>query len=83
MQFTPYSLALADRQSEDDIDRLFKRLPQVEPPAELIARILSRIKLSPLSSADSLSRIQRTGRDFPAGGGLETRIIHNEKREPS
>jgi len=81
MRFMPYGLALADGQSEDDIDQLFSQLSPVEPPRDLITRIILHTRHLPLSSADHLST-QHAGQPL-AGEGLEYLIIHNEKQEPS
>lgn len=53
MQYTPQFVRAADIQSprpeaeEDDIDRLFGRLQQVEPPTSLMAGIFSSISRLP------------------------------------
>jgi hypothetical protein len=81
MQFLPRSFT-ADFQSDDDIDRLFSRLLQIEPPGELIARILSQVGYLPESSAFPPS-IQQGGQNLPAGEGLDALVVRNETQEPS
>ncbi|MGH2506487.1 MAG: hypothetical protein ACRDHZ_03590 [Ktedonobacteraceae bacterium] len=59
---------------EDDIDKLFNHLDQLEPPDELVARILTRIRHLPESSA------------FPPpflGEEHEKLLVRNEWRDPS
>jgi hypothetical protein len=81
MRFMPYSLALADFQSDDDVDLLFSKLSQVEPPRELIKRIILNIQHLPLSSADPLST-QCAGQKVSVGEGSKSLTIHNEKQKP-
>ena len=82
MRFTSYGFALADCQPEDDIDQIFSLLPQVEPPGELISRIIAHIGHLPLSSVGPWPR-QHSEQNPPSEGGLENLIVHNEKQEPS
>lgn len=65
-------------QQEDDIDKLFNHLGQLETPGELIARILTHIRRLPRPS--TLSSL------VPEPSGSEERaelIVHNEWRDPS
>jgi hypothetical protein len=66
----------AERSEPDDIDKLFNRLEPLEPPSDLIARILNSISrlsprsLEPESPWDNDSHVD----------GL---VVRNEKSEPS
>jgi len=75
MQFMLSRHTPAAFQPEDDIDKLFHRLSRVEPPGELISRILSNVKRLPAPM-----QIQP---DPPVGNGLDNLVVRNEKREPS
>jgi hypothetical protein len=76
MHSMPYSLAQAAFQPEDDVDRLFNRLNQLEPPGELVARILTHIGRLPGPSALPTSA--------PASGEeCRHQIVRNEWRDPS
>lgn len=82
MHFMPYRLAQANCQPEDDIDKLFSHLPQIEPSGELITRILSYVRKLPGPSALPLPA-QQTWLDSPASEEQGTLVVHNEMREPS
>jgi len=67
-----------DNLPKDDIDELFEKLQQLEPPPYLISRILSLLarKLPTSSSPDSL---------WPPSGladELDSLVVRNEKRQP-
>lgn len=63
-------------QSEDDIDRLFNHLGQLEPPDELVAHILTHIgRLPSASTSTPLYPVSEQEH--------ETLLIHNEWRDPS
>lgn len=79
MLFMPYVLTLSDLQPEDEIDQLFQRLPEVEPPREVITRMLSQIQRLPRPTALPSLSIQ----DGLAGQSEDTLIVRNEKRDPS
>jgi hypothetical protein len=82
MQFMLSRLALAGFEPEDDIDKLFSRLPQIEPPGELIARILSHVQRLPTPSALPSSGQQRRP-ERPAIEGGDALIVRKENCEPS
>lgn len=82
MQYMPYSLVPATSQAEDDIDRLFARLPQVEPPGETVGRILRQIRRLP-APAVIRPPTWHIGKESLAGTELDSLIVRNEKREPS
>lgn len=82
MQFMLSRLALAGFEPEDDIDTLFSRLPQIEPPGELIARILSHVQRFPAPSVQPLSG-QQSCPETPAIEGGDALIVHKENCEPS
>lgn len=77
MQFISSRPTPAEFQSEDDIDKLFKRLSPVEPSSELISRILEHIQHVTRSAPMS---VQSEPPDFE---GLDPLVIRNEKRGPS
>jgi len=82
MRCIPHSLASANGQPEDDIDKLFTNLPQVEPPDELIARILSHVQhLTEPSVYSSVTQSFRS--DMQIDREDQALVIHNEQREPS
>jgi len=63
-------------EADDDVDRLFKRLKPVEPPADLLVRLLNSIAhVSPRPSDPALSWDHECH-----GDGL---VVRNEKQEPS
>ncbi|HLI68325.1 MAG TPA: hypothetical protein VKV19_01085 [Ktedonobacteraceae bacterium] len=68
--------APADYQPEDDIDKLFHRLSQLEPPGELTTRILARIKQLPASPAPMAQA------DEPVED-LDSLTTRNERQDPS
>ncbi len=77
-QFRFYSRGQVAFQPEDDVDKLFNRLGQLEPPGELVARILTHIgRLSGLSTPSPLLP-ELAGSE--EGVGL---IVRNEGRDPS
>lgn len=82
MRYMRYNLALADSQAEDDIDRLFNQLQRIEPPEELIVRILSHIGSLP-TPAMALAKRRRTAQGGQADVELDTPVVHNQRREPS
>jgi len=61
---------------DDDVDRLFNRLEPLEPPADLVVRILSSI--SQISSRPSDPAFSW---DHDCHG--EGLVVRNEKKEPS
>ena len=63
---------------KDDIDKLFDKLQQIEPPPYLISRILSRLPRKPRANppSDALPH-----EDDP-WKGLDGLVIRNEKRQP-
>jgi hypothetical protein len=75
MQFISYGLSPAALQPEDDIDKLFTRLPQIEPPGELIARILSHVQ--------QLREQSICPQPAPSEWDNEALVVRNELREPS
>ena len=77
MQFMLSRLALAGFEPEDDIDKLFSRLPQIEPPAELITRILSHVQRLPVPSA------QQNWSGAPVVEGSDALVVRKENCEPS
>jgi hypothetical protein len=82
MSYMLYDLTPAAPQPEDDIDRLFNRLPRIEPPDGLIKDILSSVgRLPVLNNRPPLTHRVRV--DHRADTGLDTLVIRNEKREPS
>lgn len=42
------SLAEGEFSPEDDIDRLFEKLPRLEPPGDIVKQILARVKRLPI-----------------------------------
>jgi len=79
MPFMSYGLAMSDFQPEDDLDRLFLRLPQIEPPPETITRILVEIGRLPRPATLPVPNLQ----DELADQSRDVLIVHNEMREPS
>jgi len=76
MHSMSYNLARAVFQPEDDVDKLFNRLSQLEPPGELVARILTNIGRLPGPSALPSSA--------PASGEeCKHPVVRNEWRDPS
>ena len=63
-----------DVTSDDDIDRLFSQLEQIEPPAFLVDSILA--------SVSQLAEQQRQGFHDILSQAYEL-IVHNEEQEPS
>ncbi len=65
-------------QPEDDIDTLFKRLGELKPPDELVARILTQIRRLPRPSMcpPPLS-------NPISGGEHKMLLVRNEWRDPS
>ena len=64
------------REPDDDVDRLFNRLEPLEPPVDLVARILNSIsQISSRPSDPDFSWDNDSHRD-----GL---VVRNEKKEPS
>lgn len=77
-QFTSRNRVRVISQAEDDVDKLFNHLGQLEPPDELVARILTHIGRLPEPSMCPPSSLR------PASGGEhESLIVHNEWRDPS
>jgi len=81
MHYISSDYASEDCLPEDDIDQLFKRLPQIEVPDELV-NILLHVGHSPVPANISCP-IQNVWQDYPAGTGFDVHIVRNEKREPS
>jgi hypothetical protein len=77
MSFMPANLALVGFQPEDDIDKVFRQLPRVEPSGELVKRILTHIRHlpGPLQQQDYLG--------LSGSEGVDALIVRNEKRDPS
>lgn len=75
MQFMLLRHTPATCQPEDDIDKLFHHLSRVEPPGELIARILQNVRRLPVSLPGQPDR--------PVGDRLDTLVVRNETCEPS
>jgi len=75
MQFMLLRHTPAACQPEDDIDKIFHRLSRVEPPGELISRVLQSVRRLPAS--------MQAQPDQPVGDGLDTLVVRNEMREPS
>lgn len=77
MSFMPASLTLAGFQPEDEVDKLFRQLPRIEPSGELITRILSHVRHlpGPLWQQDRL--------ELPESEGVDALVVRNEKRDPS
>ena len=63
-----------DVTSDDDIDRLFSQLEQIEPPASLVDSILASIS--------QLAGQQRQGFHNCSTQSYEM-VVHNEGQEPS
>ena len=63
-----------DVTSDDDIDRLFSQLEQIEPPASLVDSILA--------SVSQLAGQQRQGFHDILSQAYEL-IVHSEEQEPS
>ncbi len=78
MSYMYHGLASAHFQAEDDLDRLFSRLAQVEPADEVIARILTRIRHLPAP----VPTVEYT-RQGLAQVRSDALIVQNEKQEPS
>lgn len=67
-----------DNVPEDEIDELFGKLKMVEPPAEVIARILANVsQLSQASSQKTEAKVKEPFED------LDNLVVRNEKKEPS
>lgn len=79
MRFIFHVLDIADFQPEDDLDRMFRRLPQIEAPRQVTAQILTQIKRLPRPA--SLPTLN--SRDALAGQSEDTLIVRNEMRDPS
>lgn len=65
-------------QPEDDVDKLFNHLGQLEAPGELIARILAHIGRLPRPSASSSLVSELAGSEESA-----SLIVRNEWHDPS
>lgn len=70
-----------DNLPEDDIDQLFGKLEQVEPPPALIARILANV--SQLSQAETQKTGPSAGEPGEIFDNLDNLVVRNEKKEPS
>jgi hypothetical protein len=77
MQFMLSRLTLAGSEPEDDLDKLFNKLSQIEPPGELIARILSHIRSLPAPSA------RQAQPETPAIEEADALVVRKEHCEPS
>ena len=77
MQFMLSRHTLTSFQPGDDIDKLFDRLLQIEPPGELISRILSHVGHL---TTPSVPPVQP---DTVTNDELGDPIVRNERREPS
>lgn len=71
---------LAQCQPEDDIDQLFNRLSRLEPPGELVSRILSRVRHLP-TPVSTQPRPAPPG--LPGNAEPDSLIVRNDKRNPS
>ena len=65
-----------DHTEPDDVDRLFNRLEPLEPPADLVVRILNSIFHIPSRPSDP---------EFSWDNGCneDGLVVRNEKKEPS
>lgn len=77
MSFMPPNLALVGFQTEDDIDRLFRQLPQLDPAGELIPRILAHIRHLPGPLW------QQEPSELPRSEEVNVLVVRNEKYDPS
>ena len=77
-QSRSYSRGQVAFQPEDDVDELFNRLEQLEPPGELVARILTHIGRLSRSSMHTPLLPERTGSEESQG-----LIVRNEWRDPA
>ena len=68
----------SDDLPKDDVDKIFDKLQQLEPPPYLIARILSRLPRKP--SANLPSEPNRSEAD--PWKELDGLVIRNDKRRP-
>lgn len=75
----PYSFVPLALQPEDDVDELFSQLGQLEPPDELVARILTHVRRLPDPSM--LSPCFQP--DKASDGGCEGPVVRNDWRDPS
>lgn len=62
---------------EDEVDRMFYHLPQIEPSGDLIARILTRVRQLPGPLW------QQNEWQLPESSGIDALVVRNEKRDPS
>lgn len=77
MQFISSHPMQARFQPEDDIDKLFNRLSQLEPPEELISRILSHVQHLPAPFS------RRMHPALPGNEECDGLVVRNEMRDPS
>lgn len=77
MQFISSHSMQARFQPEDDIDKLFNRLSQLEPPDELISHILSRVQHLPTPLSRQMHSV------VPGSEELDSLVVRNERRDPS
>lgn len=61
---------------DDDIDKLFNRLEPLEPPSELIARILNSVSRLSLRPTDLESQ-------WDNDSHVDALVVRNENKEPS
>jgi hypothetical protein len=64
MQFLSSDIIVVSSASlpEDDVDRLFKKLEQREPPVDIVKQILARVKQLPASQRYQSSPLQEDDR---------------------
>jgi hypothetical protein len=67
-----------DNLPKDDIDKLFDKLQQLEPPPYIISRILSRLPRKPPASPPS-DRLPPQSDPWKELNGL---VVRNDKRQP-
>jgi hypothetical protein len=77
MPCMPFSPILVGFQPEDDVDTLFRRLPQIEPSDELIARILTQVQRLPGPLR------QQSPLEVPEDEEVDALVVRNEMRDPS
>jgi len=82
MQFISPGFAPVEAQPEDDIDKLFTRLSQLEPPGELITRILIHVQSLPEGVTDA-PEAQPSQANLEVAWEREALVVRNEQREPS
>lgn len=64
-----------DADKYEDVDKLFSKLEQYEPPSDMVARIMNIVSKLPPPQ-----QLQRQSSVFPELDGL---IVRNDEKEPS